>query len=145
MKENDTFSFHRLDLIDKVKVLDTGEIIEVPINREEDFQSHIWGVNGSNSGTTSHIEMTLLVEPGEEYIIQRLMRERRCGTVERIDDTHWKFSADVYGVSEMLPWLRTFTGRITNLFCSDEKVTERFWGDFDDMLQIYGGEGDAVS
>ena len=144
-KENDTFSFHRLDLIDKVKVLNTREITGVPINRVEDFQSHIWGVNGSNSGTTSHIEMTVLVEPGEDYIVQRLMREKRCGTVERIDDTHWKFSADVYGVSEMLPWLRTFTGRITDLVCTDEKVTERLWRDFDDLSEMYGGKGDAIS
>lgn len=145
MKENDTFSFQRLDLIDKVKVLDTGEIIEVPINREEDFRSHIWGVNGSNKETTSHIEMTVFVEPEEEYIVQRLMREKRCGTVERVDGTHWKYSADVYGVSEMLPWLRTFIGRVTDLICSDEKVTERFWGDIDDLLETYGGEGNAVS
>ena len=45
---------------------------------------------------------------GEEHVVRRLNREKRCGTVVKIDDTHWRFSADVYDAREMLPWLRTF-------------------------------------
>ena len=63
----------------------------------------------------------------------------------QIDETHWRFSADVYYALEMLPWLRTFTGRITDLKCSDSHVEERFWNDFLELDRIYGGEDDAVS
>ena len=67
------------------------------------------------------------------------------GAVEQTDDTHWRFSADVYDALEMLPWIRTFTGRITDLTCTDKRVTERFWKDLDEMLRMYGGETDVVS
>ena len=49
---------------------------------------------------------------------QRLEREKRCGRVEIIDKNTCKYIADVYDASEMLPWLRTFIGRIENLECS---------------------------
>ena len=65
--------------------------------------------------------------------------------MQKLYETHWKFSADVYSAYEMLPWLRTFTGRVTGLQCSDPGVTERFWEDFDALEKMYGGERDAVS
>ena len=89
--------------------------------------------------------MILYVGEGEEYILQRLQREMRCGAVEQLDDTHWKFSADVLDALEMLPWLRTFTGRITQLHCTNRLVTDRFWSDFSDLMKMYGGEDSAVS
>ena len=39
---------------------------------------------------------------------------------------------------EMLPWIRTFTGRIVSLSCSNPEVTEWFYGDLDEMMQMYG-------
>ena len=89
--------------------------------------------------------MTVFAGPEEGHIVERLEREKRCGAVEQTDDTHWRFSADVYDALEMLPWIRTFTGRITDLTCTDKRVTERFWKDLDEMLRMYGGEADAVS
>ena len=72
--------------------------------------------------------------------MERLHREKRCGTVDQLDDTHWRFSADVYEAFEMLPWLRTFTGRITDLQCTDKQLTARFWKDFKDQAKMYSLE-----
>ena len=142
---NERFSFYRADLIDNIK---TGDIFEFPANlddRVSDFCSHAWGVTGNNATHLEHIEMTVLVGPDEGHIIDRLEREKRCGTVEQMDDTHWQFSADVYEAFEMLPWLRTFTGRITELQCTDQRVTSRFWKDFDELTKMYGGGSNVVS
>ena len=92
-----------------------------------------------------HLEMVLYVGKGEEFIVQRLNREKRCGAVEQVDESHWRFSADVLDALEMLPWLRTFTGRITELECSNKQVTERFWSDFNVLTDMYGGKNNAVS
>ena len=51
-----------------------------------------------------------------------------------------KFTVDTYDASEMLPWIRTFTGRIEKLECSDESVVNRFYEDLDQVLALYGGE-----
>ncbi len=142
---NERFSFYRTDLIDFVKA---GDRIDDPAGMDErlrEFCSHIWGVNINNASKLDHIEMTVYAGEDEPFIVQRLKREKRCGTVTQIDETHWRFSADVYYALEMLPWLRTFTGRITDLKCSDSHVEERFWNDFLELDRIYGGEDDAVS
>ena len=119
----------------------TGEKTDPPedLSKELDaFTSHVWGVAGSNAAPLQHIEMTVLAGPGEDFIVQRLEREKRCGTVKKLDDSHWRFSADVYDALEMLPWLRTFTGRIADLQCTDRRVIDRFRADFDALAGMYG-------
>ena len=136
---NERFSFHRADLIDHVKA---GDVFEYPADltsRLDDFCSHAWGVTGNNAARLEHIEMTVFAGPEEGHIIDRLEREKRCGSVEQLDEEHWRFSADVYEAFEMLPWLRTFTGRVTDLQCTDKRVITRFWKDFDELTQMYGG------
>lgn len=135
---NVRFTFYRADLIDNVK---TGEKTDPPEDLSEEldaFTSHVWGVAGSNAAPLQHIEMTVLAGPEEDFIVQRLEREKRCGTVEKLDGSRWRFSADVYDALEMLPWLRTFTGRIADLQCTDRRVIDRFRADFDALAGMYG-------
>ena len=142
---SERFSFYRADLMDNVKA---GDVFPFPPDLEgrlADFCSHCWGVARNNFTRLEHIEMTVFVDANEGYIIDRLKREKRCGTVEQVDDRHWRFTADIYEALELLPWLRTFTGRVTELQCTDQRVIARFWKDFDELAQMYGGGGDAVS
>jgi len=44
----------------------------------------------------------------------------------------------------MLPWIRTFIGRIVDLQCSNKFVVKTFNDDLRHMEAIYGGETDAV-
>ena len=126
----------------------TEEVFEFPddlLSRLEDFCSHSWGVTGNSTAYTVHLEMTVVAGPDEKHIVSRLEREKRCGTVTQLDETHWKFTADVYNALEMMPWLRTFTGRISDLQCTDDLVINRFRNDLDKMMQMYGGgDSDAV-
>ena len=88
--------------------------------------------------------MTIHVDEGEGHIPQRLEREKRNGRVEQIDENTYLFSADVYDAAEMLPWLRTFIGRIIKLECSSQSVVDTFYADLDAMIRMYGGDDDAV-
>ena len=88
--------------------------------------------------------MTLTVEPNDSHIVHRLEREKRCGAVARLDETVWRFHADVYDARELVPWLRTFIGRIVSLTCSNKQVEEQFWADFTALAGIYGGDADVV-
>ena len=143
--ENRKFLYYRADLIDNVKAEGEAQITEALLQKEADFCSHTWGVSANNREMLDHLEMVLYVGKGEEFIVQRLNREKRCGIVEQLDESHWQFGADVLDALEMLPWLRTFTGRITELKCSNKLVTERFWSDFNALADMYGGGNDAVS
>lgn len=108
------------------------------------FRQNLWGVSVGAEHELGHIEMTLRVGPEEGYIVQRLEREKRGGTVEVLDDHTYRFSADVYDAYEMLPWLRTFIGRIVALQCSNHAVVDTFYADLEQMTRQYGGDGHAV-
>ena len=92
-----------------------------------------------------HIAFTVEYTDQEAHIPQRLEREKRCGTVERLTDHSSRFSADVYDPMELLPWIRTFICRITDFECSDPETEERFRADLEEMVRMYlpeGGDGE---
>ena len=131
--------FFRLDSIRKVRPLDAEPDPEKYEEFWKNFDRHLWGVS-TGEHTLDHIEMLVHAGPDEGFITDRLMREKRHGIVEQIDSETWKFTADVYDASEMIPWLRTFTGRIVKLECSDSSITRLFRDDLDTMRRMYGGE-----
>ena len=89
--------------------------------------------------------MNIHVEKEEYFVIDRLKREKRQGELVRIDENTWQFTIDVYDAQEMLPWIRTFTGRIESLVCTDPEVMKRFYGDLQEMDLLYGGEDSDFS
>ncbi len=139
------FEFRRADLIDSVKPGPPAELPEGFSGKLDRYLHHTWGVAGTSRDELQHVEMTVAVCPWEGFIPERLEREKRCGTVRRLDESHWLFTADVYSVHEMLPWIRTFIGRITDLQCSVPEITELFRSDLKEMAEMYGGDGHAVS
>lgn len=102
----------------------------------------MWGVSTAKHGRLrpEQVMFTVRYEDGESYILQRLMREKRCGRVERIDAHTARFSAEVYDAAEMLPWIRTFIGRITQLHFSDPTMEAQFRRDLEEMYRMYGTE-----
>ena len=135
--------FFRLDSIQSVKPLDIVPDFDTYKESLRNEQAHIWGVATSN-GQVEHIEMILYIAPTDIHIVHRLEREKRCGNVEQLAQNTWRFIADVYDAQELLPWLRTFIGRIVSLNCSNKIVEERFWSDFALLTEMYGGDDNAV-
>ena len=137
-------AFYRMDAINEVVLGDIEAQYKKYIGYWNKFDPHLWGVSVGAEYSIDHIEMTIHHGPGEEYILRRLEREKRHGRIEIIDDYTCKFVADVYDASEMLPWLRTFIGRIVDLQCSNAFVVKCFYEDLDRMNGMYGGGEDAV-
>ena len=55
-----------------------------------------------------------------------------------------RFSADVYDASELIPWIRTFICRITDIRFSNQALAAQFRSDIDEMYALYGlGGGDT--
>ena len=110
------------------------------MQRMEAFSEKMWGVSLQQQEETEHLEMTIHAEPSEPFILQRLIREKRNGTVTVLDDNTYLYQTAVYDALEMLPWIRTFIGRIVKLECSNAAVIERYQQDLDAMGDLYGGE-----
>lgn len=137
--------FTRVDAIESVDAGNVEVKFEDYLSQCERFQNHLWGVSTGPGYTLEHLEMTIRVEDGEDYIPRRLEREKRHGSVEQVDAHTWRFAADVYDAGEMLPWIRTFIGRIVDLRCSNQSVVDTFYTDLEEMAKLYqGGESDAV-
>lgn len=136
--------FFRLDAIKKVTFGNVEADYANYLNDQKQFDRHLWGVSTGQDHNLDHIEMTVRYDPGEEFILRRLQREKRHGSLEILDAHTCKFIADVYDASEMLPWIRTFIGRIVDLKCSNQFVVELFYEDLMRMNDLYGGDGNAV-
>lgn len=115
------------------------------------MQKHIWGVSvaGDNS-TAGHepeeVTFTVTFGDDEEFIYTRLEREKRCGTVERLDRNTARFTARLWDTGEIVPWIRTFLCRITSVHFSNPVTDRRFREDIEAMYRLYGLEGsDALS
>ena len=136
--------FYRLDNIKAVELGNEERKYDKYMGYREKFDRNLWGVSLGPGHNLDHIEMTVHFGPDERYIPQRLEREKRHGRIELLDEHTCKFTADVYDASEMLPWLRTFIGRIVDLQCSNEYVVKTFYEDLARLNAMYGGDADAV-
>ncbi len=108
----------------------------------------IWGVSFQNNGRRHTDTLTMTIQaanPEENYIVDRLKREGRGGAVTQTAPGVYTYETRVFDCNEMLPWLRTFTGRILSLTCSDPFVERLFYQDLQTMYQLYqingGGPG----
>ena len=130
----------RLDNLVSVKIGEVCPEYEELRKTLEHMLPHIWGVSTqSRSGQRmEHVEFTVHYGDEEQYIHQRMEREKRCGTVEKLDAHTSRFQADVYDASEIIPWIRTFICRITEIHFSDLKLEAQFKDDLKEMYRLYG-------
>lgn len=134
--------FFRMDAITKIKLEEPEPEPDRFADSYDRFRKNLWGVSGGRDHNMDHVEMDVRVEDDEWFIPQRLERERRWGHVEQIDEHTWRFTADVYDTSEMLPWLRTFIGRILRLEFSNPRVRRTWQDDMRALARAYGEEDD---
>lgn len=137
--ESGYITSYRTDYIVSVK---PGDICDNFIELRGMFDNmlpNMWGV--MTGKRIEHVEFTLHFDDEETFIPQRLEREKRCGTVDYPGSNTCRFTADVYNIGEMIPWIRTFIGRITDISFSDKALEERFRKDIEEMYSMYEIEG----
>ena len=135
-----TPQFSRLDHMDEVRL---GDVAPDADAREEAARaelSHCWGISSKQGARLYHVKLGIRVARNEEFIVRRLRREKRCGIVRRESPGHWVYEADVFDPLEMLPWLRTFIGRIEKLETDHPYLVKRFRKDFRDLCALYDDE-----
>lgn len=137
--KKERFFNYRLDRIKgKMSFAEPPQEAEIIRKKFEEVKKHIWGVS-LGDGNLVHVEFTVNVDNNEAYIINRLNREKRCGTVTPVENSPglFSFSADIYDAHEMFPWIRTFTGRIVELKISDGEAEKLFWNSIREMYNMY--------
>ncbi len=138
------FTCFRLDTIKSVAPLETAEEYEELQDKLNRNRGQLWGVSfqGRERHHVDKLTMTLQVlEPEELYIVDRLKREGRGGIVTKTAQNTYLYKTEVFDCNEMLPWIRTFTGRILSLECTAKSVERRFYQDLETMYQMYHIDG----
>lgn len=142
LPEYNFFTSYRIDYLSNVKLEDPTPRFDELRAELDRMQSKMWGVsvkrNKWGNDHLEHVEFTIKVEDNEEYIVKRLEREKRIGTVEKLDEHTYRFSADVYDTSEMIPWIRTFICRIDKMNFSNRTIENQFKKDLEAMYRMYG-------
>ena len=142
LPEYNFFTSYRIDYLSNVKLEDPTPRFDELRAELDRMQSKMWGVsvkrNKWGNDYLEHVEFTIKVEDNEEYIVRRLEREKRIGMVEKLDEHTYRFSADVYDTSEMIPWIRTFICRIDKMNFSNRTIENQFKKDLEAMYRMYG-------
>ena len=142
LPEYNHFQSYRVDYLSNIKLEDPTPRFDELRAELDRMQNHMWGVsvkrNKWGEDRLEHVEFTVKVNDNEEYIVRRLEREKRVGTVEKLDEHTYRFSADVYDSSEMIPWVRTFICRIVDMKFSNRIQENKFKEDLDALYHMYG-------
>ena len=131
------FAFYRLDRIKEVCKSNECTNKNEMMMRADTTVQKLWGVSFGKENYIEKLEMTVRIAKDEEYILKRLEREKRNGTIQKLANGDYKFMTEVYDASEMVPWIKTFTGRIVEIKCSNERVEKQIKEDFEMMKRIY--------
>jgi len=137
-------SAFRIDYLSNVKIEEKTPRFDELRAELDDMMPKMWGVtskrNRYGEEQIEHVEFTVKVANDEEHIVRRLEREKRVGHIEKIDNNTYRFKADVYGASELVPWIRTFICRITDIHFSNRALEKQFKNDIKEMYRMYGIE-----
>ncbi len=130
---------YRIDYIFDVKPLEKAEDFDFLRSKLNGMQPFMWGVSTQGkSARRETVEFIVHFRDDEQHIYDRLQREKRCGTVEKIDDDHARFYAEVYDTNEMLTWIRSFICRITYVNFSNKDIESQLKADIEAMYRMYG-------
>lgn len=129
----------RLDSVSKIIPLNICPQYDDYMQIAQSNLSGTWGVSFDGSNRKEQLFVKLSIdETGERHVIDRIMREGRNGELLHIGENTYLYSVEVHDANEVIPWIRTFIGRIISFDCSNSKTTDRFYRDIQAMSQMYG-------
>lgn len=142
LPDYNSFQSYRVDYLSNVKLEEVTPRFDELREQIDQMQKRMWGVSTKRNKwgveKLEHVDFTVKVADDEAHIVRRLEREKRIGTVEKIDDNTYRFTAEVYDVSEMVPWIRTFICRITEMHFTNRTLENQFKSDLETMYKMYG-------
>lgn len=134
----------RLDAVKKVMKESPCADYDKYYQYYENNVQYLWGTSFGNIrkyGQTEHIHMELLIDDtSEQFVVKRLIREGRNGTVTKIAEGRYAYDVDLFNANEASPWIKTFIGRIVVFETSNQELQERFNQDVQRLHEMYGSE-----
>jgi hypothetical protein len=132
---------YRLDYIKKVELLD-------PFDEYDELRAKLckikplcWGVSFGGASHRQELRMKLYInEETERYVLERLKREGRGGIVTQLEQNIFLYTVELFDTTEMMAWIKSFTGRILSLDGTNRESIDYFYRDMARMQTMYGGD-----
>ncbi len=135
----------RLDCISNVKPLEVCPEYSLYKEKLQKNQSSCWGVSFGGRSRMETLCMKLYIDECREgHILNRLQREGRSGEILKVRDNEFLYTGTFFDTNEMLSWVKSFTGRILDLQCSNETVLNKVTRDLEIMYQMYGEKNGII-
>lgn len=135
------FNSIRLDAIKTVKAMAVCPEYDDYLEMLEKNRMKCFGVSFGDGRTGKreyHVKITFQIdEKTEHFLVERLEREKRCGTVEHISKNCYTYTVTVFDSNELMHWVKSFIGRIISIEGLDSVVEKRFYNDIQEMYQTY--------
>lgn len=131
----------RIDCIDSIEPMDVCPEAEKYLNMADRTAPRRWGVSYSGTQRIEQLCVKLRInQRTEQYVLDRIRREGRGGELLCIDSDTYLYTVEVYDSNEVMPWIKTFTGRIISLEGTNSAVVDKFYRDMRQMAQMYAVE-----
>ena len=101
---------------------------------------HTWNVNFHANTCSKKVEMVVKIAENEGFILNRLKREGHGGEIKQISNNNYLFTKSVYDPSEMIPWVKSFIGRIVSFTCDDKVIQNKFYNDLNSIIKEWLNE-----
>lgn len=131
----------RMDFIKKVIPGGVSLVYDKAKEQLSSNQHKAWGVSFQNNTKLRihSLELELYIDTEKEpFVLKRLYREGKGGTVLKTGENTFIYKTQVFDANEMLPWIRTFTGRIIKFETSHKGLKSLFVQDMEAMYKMYG-------
>ncbi len=137
LKNNRFYNF-RLDHIKTIKILNTHNETDMIKNNLDKNISKVWSVGFEGKHREESISFKLFInEKYESYVIDRIHREGRNGTLSKLEENIFLYTVTLFDTNDISPWLKTFMGRILEVTGTNDAVINRFYKDIKKMKEMY--------
>lgn len=134
-------SSYRLDFIKSVKPLGDCPDYDLYADMLRRNEKNCFGVSfgcRKDGRNVERFRMLLHIdEKNEDFVIERLKREKRCGEVSKVGDDLFMYTAEVFDANELMHWVKSYIGRIVFVDCDNENLIKKFRHDIMRMYRIY--------
>lgn len=127
----------RLDYLENGQPLGAAENFSQGLSKLNTAKATTWNCSFT---TRKPVTYQIMLHLPKQYLYQRLLREKRQGTVEQVGENRYLFSIELVDPKAMEPWLRTWIGRIVQINSSNRTWENQFWQDIQEMNSLYGLE-----
>lgn len=128
--------------LDHIKEVTPGDVIPDHDAYQDILHRNLpkcFGISFHGDRRMDTIRLTLrIMEPYELFVLHRLETEGRGGTITRIADNTYTYEIQVFDGNEMMPWIKTFIGRIVSFETDNEFLQTKLQYDMAQMFHMYG-------